>query len=391
MVEKKSTKGKASYTDKKEEKLKNNNDIESQQSTNKTNSNNIDWNVAGFISAAITLIGTSVFFLIGWSYERNWSSYYGIDINQLDISLQETLIHGVPTIIDFIALLSVSLFTFRLIYPNLYRIPVIGALLDVEKWISYFMVTVINFWIFIVYEYISFFFISSLDPWEFPAELKYLMGGILAILLLIAISFNVANTKESGPLLTITVYEIILIVSTVYINLLILISISSVRGIIDANEGKRLDGTRITSVYLMSSTPIFAFQDIQISCTEEGNCVYGKFGFVAENRDTFFLVVWPAGPSDWYHIMTWSRKWGIYEIPKNNSFDSYYIIPTSLHDSNEFILKESEKTPELPSYSVTPNPTNTLKSKSTITPTLRPTYTLTPKLTITPTLNFLQP
>jgi hypothetical protein len=75
----------------------------------KAEENGAAWNVAGFVSAAITLFGAALLFILGWAYEANWYGYFGVNIAQVSVQPQDVIIQSLPGVVTIVSSLIASI------------------------------------------------------------------------------------------------------------------------------------------------------------------------------------------------------------------------------------------------------------------------------------------
>src|SRR5262245_2740626 len=66
----------------------------------------INWDVIGFASAALTLVGASIFYLTGYTYLVAWYDYFGISSTQLRLPIDYIIAQSI------VPLLSVTIIFF---------------------------------------------------------------------------------------------------------------------------------------------------------------------------------------------------------------------------------------------------------------------------------------
>jgi hypothetical protein len=82
---------------------------QSQESNEARSKRELNWDVIGFASAAVALIGAAIFYLAGWIYEAHWYAFYGLDVAQLNLAPFHIMIQGVPSIFLLILCSAISL------------------------------------------------------------------------------------------------------------------------------------------------------------------------------------------------------------------------------------------------------------------------------------------
>jgi hypothetical protein len=113
MAEKKSSKAKPPLrkrTVKKAQEAKPASEI--QQVAERVKLREIDWDVIGFGSAAVTLLGAALLFMLGWAYEVNWYGYFGVSMAQVTTQPQNIFIQSIPGLTTLIVMLIVSVISY---------------------------------------------------------------------------------------------------------------------------------------------------------------------------------------------------------------------------------------------------------------------------------------
>ena len=85
--------------------------IELKSEKEESKRNIVDWDVIGFSSAALTLLGAGLLFMLGWAYEVNWYGYFGVSMSQVTTQPPNIFIQSIPGLVTLAAMLSVSVIT----------------------------------------------------------------------------------------------------------------------------------------------------------------------------------------------------------------------------------------------------------------------------------------
>jgi hypothetical protein len=107
------------------------------------------------------------------------------------------------------------------------------------------------------------------------------------------------------------------------------LSLSASTGINDAKSGRKALGGYMQKVFLASPQPLNFLDDLKQSCNASNNCIYGPFGFINENANSFHLIKWTKENTD-PHTKIFSRTPGLFVLPRNDPKGSYIIIPASV-------------------------------------------------------------
>lgn len=367
----------------------------------------INWDVLGFSSAAITLLGAGTLYIIGWAYVSNWYQYFGINIEQIDLPLQQILIFSTPAILSVIILvpLSVSYYFFIFFIRRFFN----ASLETLSK----------NDWWGVLVFYIFFMFLSSLMSYyelfggykeiflfQLPTESSFFALTVMSVFTIVlgaallftfipflffripfqilsqVVSIIVPHGKIADILKKIRVpkpLNPIILFSGIkrsiwlgavgFIYFLSLLSASAASGYADAAAGKRGISGDVQKVYLVSPQSLSFMRENEQSCDHKGICTYGPFGLLIENDTSFYLVKWNDNNSE---KIKFPKNPGVYIIPRNDQKGSYFIIPIF---TTADPLNISTHTP---CSCVTDTPTPTYTALPTITQTASPTITVTP-------------
>lgn len=293
----------------------------------------LGFNWVGFVSssALFSLFLTAIIFMIGWSYVTNWYAYFGISAENIDASLQQVLIYSVEPIVTTLLFFALGCFLFPIF------IAIRGQELNLLESDSWFAIIMISIGLALGFE--IYFWVSQ-KPKGFSSlnENIYLISLVLSvfyILLIYPFYLTINNLRVSisklfknssnvfpdsnknlkllakSPLFSNLKWIILSIITFVT-----LLSLAATLGASDAEAGRRGSGGVVQRVYLISSNPINAIQNLKVQCS--ATCSYGPLGLIAENDNAFYVA-------------NWNQKNGLdsnsYIIPRENQNESYFIVP----------------------------------------------------------------
>lgn len=352
----------------------------------------IKWDIVGLFSAVIPLSGTVILFLLGWDYESNWYSYFGMNIDQVNVSLQQVMLHGVPAILYTLYYLSGSMVIFfiirafgtfsrnvgvasdRLLAPmikpftrNEWGIIFIGSLMLMElSVVLYFGLLFSNFQLFARLRSASNFLIDSK---LIPSEGNYLGIGLAGILLSLFMLFylkmilEMNSTTRSIKILILrflrkfgkgmgrygkdtkkedidelpkplflkelgvfsNVNKWVWISLFCFIYFLHMMSISASIAYSDATGGKMGFGRFIPEVFILTPRRLSALSDLEKSCDAKENCIYGPFGLIFDDQNSFYLVKWNEIAPGVFPVNP-----GLYIVPRSEPDGAYMIMPAQI-------------------------------------------------------------
>jgi hypothetical protein len=389
MAEKRSTPKR--HTAKKVEESKPASEI--QQAVEPVKLREINWDVVGLSSVAIPLVGAGFLFIIGWAYESNWYEYFGIDVSQLDISLQQYLVHSVIGLALSLSLLLIG--TFLYLFVKMAFITILSISTKQGRDFSVSRSDWFGITIFYIVEVVRNLFPDGItSAYQRPIEIQILIflsqaaAAVLSISLTgVIIVYSVRRTlyrrfsdsqltptQLTKPSLSTQVAHFLKLLNSpsiliVYFCVFLFssMSLASSMAITHASAGSKLSLLSVQKVYLVgykALPSLQVIQDINESCDKEGSCFYGPFGLVAENANSFYLIVWRENKIPF--------RPGLFIFPRNDQNGPYLIIPV---------------------LAISAHPASTPIATLDILPTLSPTITPTLGPTISPstTLTSSQP
>lgn len=86
--------------------------VQSQNNSVPTPKRELNWDVIGLASVAITLMSAGVFYIAGWVYEARWYSFYGLEVSQFQLDPARVMVQGMPGILLLTASITLSLILF---------------------------------------------------------------------------------------------------------------------------------------------------------------------------------------------------------------------------------------------------------------------------------------
>ena len=299
------------------------------------------------LSSASSVIITAILFLIGWSYISNWYGYFGIQTEETNTSIQQVLMYSMPAIAYAIFTLFASVcLLIAFIMASKLSVQQDPKPFTATDWLNAVIISMIL--LLLLGLRIAF------TTFEAPNKLSRLMtisyegrylsaigyGLLVALGLVISIlvvSFLSApkDMKQKIGILTSDISQLknfppfvffsrtkrtawILLVAFFYV--LVMLYTSASIAFSNASNGIKGVGVRIQKVLYVSPRSLAAIKDFELSCDENTNCVYGPFGLIVENDNSFFLVQWKTDGS-------FPRDSGLYILPHNDSNGASYIVP----------------------------------------------------------------
>jgi len=318
----------------------------------------INWNIVGLFSALFPLLGTGLLFILGWAYEVNWYGYFGISVNQINVSPQTVFIQSMPAAVTLFSAFVISTITYyyltflvKQIFRGIQGIikPVVvndkqGGLVNesvryrLKDWLVVCLLTELLL-LLILSPYPNLFKLSSQNTTYEVFFVQFLLlisplalGAILVFLTLIfVISFipvgimlliqrkfrSVILNRHiiyPHPQNTIWAFLIIMIIITT------ILALSNAYGGSDAAAGYKGSGRQeIQKVLIVSREKLFFGKNQFLQGCTDSNCIYGPFGLVAENDHEYFLIEWKKDKNERF-----LRQPGLFIIPRS---ESSYLIP----------------------------------------------------------------
>ena len=344
------------------------------------------------ITTILFTLSAAIFYFAGWVYEAYWYGFFGINLTQINIPLQQIMIEGLPGIVIIAISSSIAIMVFNL-FPRKKKksgtnpsfvwvmvsayglcvlvVFVIGILyrdfldpLPIEIGISGFGLAFVFIVLILLQFYrrnrISFLLnatkdfspllmsvaLSSLSLFPVGGSFSSLLGDIGAKML----SDVYDSIKEENPkreeMIAIDIINAWRVWSGLVILFFILLSLttSAILGRANAHLGQRLmmGGWQMNEIFIYSSKPDLPLPHSSASYAEKGY-TYGPFGIIANDDQVYYLVDWKVG--DHYEARP-----NLYAIPRSN-------------DTSLVILYAPQSTPTpLPSPTVTFTPLSTATS-----------------------------
>lgn len=339
------------------------------------------WTILGESSIVLTLI-TAVLFMIGWAYESNWYTYFGVSTAQVDIPLPQILIRSLPIIVTslFITFIVYVLVSLYVKLREIFSWPEISAQSKLRL-VSTFTPLFIY-----LYSLSQFPFSSPGNPFKMIRELpnEGIYASVVAVFLILAVLITGILNLVPGllmlkPIVNLFISSLDTISQPVWvsvvggINLITILFMSASIASSDAAFGKKglAEVGIIQRVYLVSPKLLNFTNEFDLSTCYEKTCFYGPLGLVAENSNSFFLIQLNIQHTKF------PRNPGIYEIPRSDQEGSFYVVPAS----KSILLPTAT-----PSVTITTTITSSPTPIGTDTP--QPTFTVTPSpivATLTPT------
>lgn len=348
-----------------------------------------------FITVALT-ISAAVFYIAGWIYEAHWYGFFGINITQINIPLQQIMIEGLPGIFIIAISLLVANVIFSIRRMNKKNDPKnldvlrtiliaysisIGFILSIGIYNRKFLNPlpleiiissaglVIVFFILILLQLIrnnrmaSILKASSeITPVLLNLGIMNIMvGGLISASIPQSLLSEIMKTPKFKALIKKSFNRaepiVIAIINAwrIWIGLVILffvflsLTTSAILGRVDAHYGKRfmMGGWKMNETYIYSSKPNLPLPHSSNPSADKGY-TYGPFGLIANDEQAYYLVDWKIG--DYYEFRP-----NLYILPRTN-------------DASFIILYVPQPTP-IPTVTMTPLPTATpLPASATPTP-----------------------
>jgi hypothetical protein len=389
MAEKKTTTGKVKPAPKKRTAMKVEESTpanEVQQAVEHMRSREINWDVIGLSSVAVPLVGAGFLFIVGWAYESNWYEYFGIDVSQLNISLQQYLVHSVTGLALSLSLLLTG--TFLYLFVKMAILIVQSLISKQGRDFSISRSDWLGITIFYIWRVVSYLFpdgINSLSKQPIEIRTLIILSQTAAAVLLISLTgifmaYSVRRTlyrrysqtqtipnPSTKPNLSTQVERswqllnsLSILLVYFFVFLFSTMALAASIAVTHASFGSKLSLLSVQKVYLdvpRALTSLQAIQDINELCDQEGRCLYGPFGLVAESPNSFYMIVWREDEIPF--------RPGLFMFPRTEQNGPYLVIPALAISDHP-----------------TPTPTATLDIMSTpiltILPTLKPELTSTP-------------
>lgn len=354
------------------------NDMKTKQTVDKPTYDNkkieLNWDIIGISTTAITLGGAAIFFVSGWFYESKWYSFYGLEISQLSLSPVNIMMQGMSGMIIFVFIVTmswISVKTFR----------AIGQLLVHRKFIadptqhgtqdlliaSYIALLILA--IFVGYSEIV--MISAFGDMYQASITNLFAAGLVAVFAVVLffsnlkylrlspekIAKNILNfikrTQVTPPIDGVqSLYGVGVVVALVVIliTFMLSISIASILGQLDAiRHSRSLSGWAMPKVYLYASEELPNLADFKYK-SNISEFEYGPLGIIAVDEERYYFVE--------YQAEIFTERPRVFSVNKNGiqlifqSTPSFYFQIEQLRITN-----------------YTPAPTLTPISEITITPT----------------------
>jgi hypothetical protein len=356
--------------------------------------------MSGVISAIIPLAVTALIFMIGWAYQLIWYSFFGVSPTQISVSVPLILAQSLPTVSIAVTIILLGFFVYislSLIFNTVdFLIPLL------LNWLKYLFgdiwMRLVSLWARVRHRpppIPNNYIFTNLTTQVFIAKIEW--GIILSSILLITFLVSMGNPyRIVFGLITavpvIFIFVVILIISGTIVSILriskpfseyarakrtqvvilsilyyfLIIIMSASMAFSDAVVGKRgILLETVQDVFLVGPKILGFVPELEIFCdSQENTCIYGPFGLVAENDDSYFLVEWDTSSQN--QTPEFAQGSGLYVIPRSGQAGAYVLMP-------EIAL---------------PSPTPTLLPSVTPTPQITVTPAFTPQLTmtITPTV-----
>lgn len=270
-----------------------------------------------FSSAAIT-IGVALFFWIGWMYEAKWYGYYGINVAQLDLPVQNIVIQSIPILLlalFILALILIGVYVLRVFIYFFYFL----VTKKQKTWNDLFSLDKVfkqtSPFVFAIYFMLVLFIIYRLRSNRISEDLdiSYLSFIIISIGIFLAYRVIIESLlygsqhirvgmNKQMPRKTLDFRDQIIGYSLV--GLLILFSsvlLSGFFGDSDAKRGFRYSGGGwgVEQVYIASPSQVVGLESFLLE-KKEAQYIYGPFGYVAENKHYLYLIQWKAKGQEFF-------------------------------------------------------------------------------------------
>jgi len=364
---------------------------EAQQAMEQVKPREINWDVIGLSAVTIPLVGAGFLFIVGWAYESNWYEYFGIDVSQLNISLQQYLVHSVIGLALSLSLLLTG--TFLYLFVKMAFITILSLYTKQARDFSLSRSDWFGITIFYVWEVGRYLFPNGIiSLYQRPIEIRILVilseagAAVLMISLIgVILVYSVRQTlyrrfahsqlipdPPMKPHLSIQVAQFLKLLNSIsilivyfFVFLFSTMSLASTMATTHASGGSKLSLLSVQKVYLVSSKSLHALQgiqDITESCDQEGTCFYGPFGLVAENSDSFYVIVWRENKIPF--------RPGFFIFPRNAQNGPYLVMPASAFDDHPTLTPTGTRV-VLPTSTLTVTPTlsSSVTSSTTATQT----------------------
>lgn len=310
-------------------------------------------------SSLIITFATAILYLIGWSYELNWYRYFGISLSQVSLSIPQVLLRSLLTIsTTFLLIFLVNLFyafirwlsylgDYALALAKLLRASRMETIRksndtqnkDEAEIFSFEQRLAKNKWLLII----SGVFILTLYS-IFNNPYRYALNSIngwtsaippqIGVGVFILVGWTIFSTPQlvdgastAAPKSFISFVKSKQIWATTLsiVYLIFIIVMAGSMAWSDAAVGKKdVILEDVPKVVLVGPKILKYMPGIEKHCDENGNCIYGLFGLIAENNNLYFLVKLTADQTGF------DRNSGLYIIPNDGQSGTYFIMPDSL-------------------------------------------------------------
>jgi hypothetical protein len=298
-----------------------------------------------FVTATASILGAAIFFWIGWAYEVNWYSHFGVNIVQIKIPLEQVFVQSIPTVLYLsivnssallIYLLLKALLSYFLLKNNRqannqfvgkvlvgFKFGLTFGLVDIPLFMSFFVL----FFVFTTFIRAFFFFqeIGTVFPIEF---------GFLIFLPTVPVYIYLYLLMAKKSVSDLSSLWLFLYVGTI---LMLSVSNSAYLGVTDAaNGGRGYTGNwKLQKVYISNSRSMTNMKSLEVYCDKENYCLYGPFAMIGENETSYFFVKWKKEKQNYF-----PRNPGLYILPR----EELAIIPADDFSLPDVVSSESPPT-----------------------------------------------
>ncbi len=292
----------------------------------------INWDVLGFSSAAVTLLGVAIFFWIGWIYDVTWYGFYGISMNKIQLPIYEIIAQSIPSLLIILAII-LSIYCvaiFIRLQTSLRTNMTLHDLFSIQELLE--STTPYVFLTFVVLTVVFLLFLGTKTSDYLPdviplALLVFLFSSILGFRGLIDVikllpprvrAIYVIGGLPDNYRINDAFFRNSLIILVILFSSALL---SGYLGLENAKIGKMVYGSGswdIHPVLLVTSHSIQLPRTITQTCDSSG-CISGPFGDLGENSDSYIFIKW-----DKVDLQNFSYHPGLYIIPKS---ENTYLIP----------------------------------------------------------------
>jgi hypothetical protein len=296
----------------------------------------INWDAVRFSWTAITLLGAGFLFMVGWAYVSSWYSYFGVNIDLLNIPLQQFLIYSAPAVFLTITFLLLSFGMYYVLkflvigrFPHYITDAYLSA--SINDWIGIML-------IYLLASMLVFYTVPlGLDTGTKLMTIGYLRGFAITVFILAivvaALSFA-HRTYALQPIIEPFYQQIMSVLSSgwvlVFPSMIVLFSTMSMSARLAINYAHRgenwVTGSKIQRVTLISPQPLNFLKELEISCDTTNHCMYGPFGLIADSQLSFYLVNWWKLDS----VVRFPQNPGLYIIPRNDPGGAYFVVLDSI-------------------------------------------------------------